>query len=203
MAAGDLCTLGDVRQALQVPAADTEQDPMINRLITALSKAITRYCGREFVKPDPDSAATRRFELDVSQPWLDLSPYDARDPVSVRIDPEQAGGGTLLTEHEDYRWWPRPNPDGVFSAIRFVWLPPALRHGGVWRLVDVNSKWGFAAVPDDVKELCVLAVQIWLHQNVSAFSTTFSIDEGRLERPEHLPSAVRAGLASYRRETAI
>lgn len=204
MAAGDLCTQAEVNAFLQTPAGDTEQNPIIDALIARASRAISRYCNREFAPPTA-ATTTRRFEVDVSQPWLDLAPYDLRALVApaVTIDPEKTGGGTVLTEHEDYRLWPRPNPDGVFTAIRFVYLPPAVRDGGMWRLVDVKGDWGFAAVPDDVKHWAILTVAIWLRRDVSAFSTTFNLDEERLERPEALPSAVRAGLGSWLRQTAV
>jgi len=203
VAAGDLCTRADVNAFLQTPAGDTEQDTLIDTLITALTKTITREYPREFVKPNPDDQATRRFELDVAQPWLDLVPYDLRTPVSVTIDPDQPGGGTVLAEHTDLRYWPRPNPDGVFTAIRIVYLPPAVRTGGRWRLVDVRGNWGFNAVPEDVKQACVVSVAIWIRREVSSFTTAFNVDEQRLERPEAIPSAARALLANYRRQTAV
>jgi hypothetical protein len=37
-------------------------------------------------------------------------------------------------------------------------------------------------------------VALWLRRDVSAFTTTYNLDESRVERPEALPSAVRAML---------
>jgi hypothetical protein len=43
-----------------------------------------------------------------------------------------------------------------------------------------------------------VTVALWLKRDVSAFSRTFNLDEGRTERPDALPSAVTAILAPYR-----
>ena len=46
--AGGLVDLTDVREFLQKPAADTDQDPLLEHFIAQASGAIMRYCRREF-----------------------------------------------------------------------------------------------------------------------------------------------------------
>jgi hypothetical protein len=71
-----------------------------------------------------------------------------------------------------------------------------------YALVDVTGDWGFASIPNDVKQACIEGVAIRLRRDVSAFSTTFNIDEARLERPEALPASVCQALRQYKRMIA-
>lgn len=201
MAAIDLTTRANVRAFLQKPAGDTAQDAIIDALVTAASRLIMDECEREFAPVT--ATATRTFSVARRNGalWLDLNPYDLRTVTQVRVDTDTSSPTTLASD--EYRLWPRPNKDGTFLAIK---LQPQSHSIGriAWedREVQVTGAWGFAAVPEDVEMWCRITVAIWLRRDVQAFSTTFSIEEDRLERPEALPSAVRSGLRHYRRFTA-
>lgn len=177
--AGALCTLGDVREYLQKPTGDTQQDQVLRALIGRASRLITRYTEREFT---PTTAATRVFRP-VGR-VIHLTPFDLRVVTSVTAD------GTVLTEGDDgYTLGPLPAYDGVYQNIRFA------QH---WKSVTVIGDWGFAAVPEDVRQACVTTVGIWARRDVQAFTQTFNLDEARLERPEALPSQVKGLLSQYR-----
>lgn len=196
MAAADLCTVQDVRDFLQKPSIDVSQDAVIGALITAVSKTITSYCEREFA---PVVAATARtFELQLfSWPaFLSFAPYDLQTLTSVVMDPDLEAA-TLSTD--EYRLFPVPQKDGVYTSIRLAPLtfPTIGRVSWATRQVKVTGDWGFPSVPADVKQAAVMTTAIWLRRDVSAFSSTFNLNEDRIERPEALPSAVRALLGSY------
>lgn len=196
MAAGDLCSLAEVRAFLQKQASDTAQDAIISSLITRASAAVMRYTERQFAPTE--TAATKTFEIDFNRDgFLDLAPYDLRSLTSILIDTDTGTSATLGSE--EYRLWPRPNPDGVFTAIRLV---PTTR-GGWSRFrhvqVQVTGDWGFSAVPDDVKHWTIVVVETWLRRDVAAFSTTYDANEDRVERPEMLPLAAARGLAYWKR----
>jgi hypothetical protein len=196
MAAYDLVGVADVREFLQKPDGATEQDAIIGALVARASRAILNYCGREFA---PQTAgASRQFWWRCESGSLSLSPYDLRTATSVKIDTVNGTGGTTLSTDE-YRLHPKPQADGVFTRVelRPYGFNPWSRFPD--REVTVTGDWGWPAVPDDVKHACVVTVATWFRRDVAAFGTTFSLDEGRLERPESLPSAVRAGLGHYRR----
>jgi hypothetical protein len=53
-------------------------------------------------------------------------------------------------------------------------------------------------VPPNVEQAAIITVATWLRRDVSAFSTTFDLDEQKVERPEALPSAVTRMLAPYK-----
>ena len=196
LATNALCTLVEARAFLQKDAADTEQDTIIESLIDRASEAIINYCGREFA---PAAAATlRRFRYRGGN-MLDLSPYDLQSATLVQIDTETSSPTTLVAD-DDYTFEPFPARDGVYQWME---LPnydvDSSCYPKGFREVEITGTWGFATVPADVKHAAIVTVAIWMRRDVSAFSTTFNLDEGRLERPEGLPSSVRGTLAGYKR----
>jgi hypothetical protein len=199
MAANDLTTLDAVRLFRQKPTTDTNQNELISSLITRASVAIMNYANREFA---PTTSQTARKFLYTNNGLVDLSPYDLRAIGAgyVKIDSDTASPTTLTTDQ--YRLYPRQSPDVTYGWMKF---DRALWWGGPnysWeREVEVKGDWGFASVPADVEEWCIVTVGAWLDRDSSVVSTTFNISEDRLDRPEALPSAVRAGLNTYKRDT--
>lgn len=196
-AATDLTTLANVRSFLQKQGADQEQDQIIQTLITQASGAITRYTERQFL---PEAGAEHTFEF--NQPLgslLSFAPYELRSVTSLRLDTDTSWPTTL--EAEDFRLWPKPNPDGTYLGIRLypLTLSPITSRWGLRRELTIDGDWGMTAVPDDVVNWCNVTVALWLRRDVAAFETTLHLDENFLERPRSLPSAVKAGLDLYKR----
>jgi hypothetical protein len=194
----DLCTLADVSQFLQKPVADTGQDAVISSLITAASRAIGTYCNRQFTS---EGTASHVYSVKFNgyrRGYVDLVPHDLQSATSVKLDTDQAAPTTLTAD--EYRLLPKSQSgDGVFT---YMLLQPYGLAGSLrWpeREVTITGTWGFPSVPEDVKQACVVTVTTWMRRDVSAFSTTYSLDESRVERPEALPSAVRALLSQYMR----
>lgn len=199
MAAIDLCGTADVYSYLQKPVTDTSGTTVTAALITRASRLIHNWTGREFI-PGAFGTAPGTAVQTVSY-WytggqiLNLAPHDLRSsPGTVQIDTETSSP-TTLTENTDYYLEPLPNPLGVYEAFRFSSGYDAVTP----RQVEITGTWGFASVPDDVQQACVLTVGTWLRRDVHAFSATFNVDEQRLERPASLPSAVMGMLNHYRR----
>jgi hypothetical protein len=194
--AGHLSTLAGVRDYLQKRGEDRAQDTTILQLLGAASKAMMRYVEREFAPQT--NGATRRFPLDPvdDERVIDLTPYDLRNITSVALSPESTSPKALAID-VDYQPLPIQKFDGVYGALELSRLLPlvstsALRFGRLY--LDVTGDWGFPSVPEDVDQWCKVTVWTWMRRDVQSFSTSFQIDEQRLERPEALPSAVRAGL---------
>lgn len=187
MAAIDLTDLASVRALSQANDRDVDDDALIERLITAASRSILNYTGREFVATA--SAEAREF---VSRGYLlDLAPFDLRSVESV-TDVTTPATPTAITA---YRLRPKPSRYGVYT-----WLEIPQLSGE--REIAVTGLWGFPSIPEDVSHWCGITVLMWIRGDVAAFSTTFEIEAGRLQRPEALPSAVRGGLKHYRRKAA-
>lgn len=193
MAAIDLCTTSDVRAFLQKPAGDTGQDSLIGDLITRASRLILRYTEREFAPKT--TAATRKFEWNGGG-FLSLAPYDCSSVTSVQrllYDDTPVTLGAI-----QWRAWPVQPVDGVYTAIR-IWGTVPQSVGIKPTIISVTGNWGFPSVPEDVKAACIETVTTWLRRDVAAFSTTYNIDEARLERPEVMPASAARKLDYYRR----
>ena len=164
--AGELCALADVRSLMQKKSADTAQDALITALIVPASKAIMKWCEREFA---PTSTAVARvFEYPWEGEFLSLAPYDVRTVTSVVVDSDVGAGVTLAAD--EYRLWPRPARDGTFMAVRL--RPLSVATGRVLfrnREVTVTGDWGFPSVPDEAKWATAMTVQHWLTVNVAAY----------------------------------
>lgn len=195
MAAGDLCTLEQVRAFLVKPTGDTGQDPLIGDLITRASALIATHVERELT---PTADATRQFYYDGSG-RLSLNPYDLRSVQSITFDVEPGEANTVLAASE-YRLWPLPSPDGTFSAIKFQTYRAS---SSSWadRTIAIRGAWGFAEVPAVAQDAAIKTVAIWLRRDAAAFESTFRLDEERIEHPKSLPSAVFDQLDTLRRRT--
>lgn len=202
-AAWDLCTLANVREALELPTADTTRDALIQTLISDLSRAIIREYDREF---SPAATATRRFPVPAGSLMLDLAPYDLRTVTTLTINPEVTG--TVLTSPSDYMLMPVTTQQGTYQAIRFAARLTSLHTSQTaqdygYTLVDIAGAWGFASVPEDVKRACVIAVQSALRRDLTELAIA-GIEEPQMIAPEgpathSIPAASRRLLAPFRR----
>jgi len=197
MAVGDLTTLAAVRALLQDEGdEDGFSDELVNDHIAAASGQITHWTRREFAQPDVDPTEPRTSERDEETTrdfvsvhgLLDLDPYDARAITAV-VDVTDGEPGSAVTS---FRLRPRPARNGVY-----MWLEvPGLAAD---REIEITGRWGWPQVPATVRRWCGIVVVSWLRSDVAAFSTSFAIDEGRMQRPEDLPRAAKQALKQYKR----
>src|SRR5262245_18909901 len=187
MAAQDLCTLPDVRAALEVPTADTKRDTLISSYITRASDALMNEVDREFAPAT--GSATRRFEI--TGFYLSLSPYDLRTVSSFVLNPEGTSPQTLVAG-TDYELRPIGSPSGTFGSDRFSGLL-ILASQTVFTfdhaLCDITGAWGFASVPEDVKQAAILTVAAWLRADKAALEQAAEVTgEGQILAPSFAAS---------------
>src|SRR5262245_47483090 len=188
MAAQDLCTLPDVRAALEVPTADTKRDTLISSYITRASDALMNEVDREFAPAT--GSATRRFEI--TGFYLSLSPYDLRTVSSFVLNPEGTSPQTLVAG-TDYELRPIGSPSGTFGSVRFSNLLTSLASQTAFSfghaLCDINGAWGFSAVPEDVKQAALLTVAAWLRADRAALEQAAEVTgEGQILAPSFAAS---------------
>jgi hypothetical protein len=204
-AAIDLCTLANVREALELPDSDTTRDALIQTLITGMSQAINREYDREF--SPATASATRRFQIPAGSLLLDLAPYDLRTVASLKLNPDINGGSTL-TASTDFQLTPVNNAQGTYLGVRFSNRVSSLHSSQTamdfgYTLCDIAGAWGFATVPEDVTRSCVIAVQSALRRDLTELAIA-GIEEPQSIAPEGpathaLPAASRRLLAPFRR----
>lgn len=184
----DLTTIGAVRKLLQDETSIP--DDTLQTMVTAASRSILNETKREFA---PKADKTDRSFLSTGA-FLSLSPYDLRGlPESVTLYTDREESEQVVLGKGEFRPMPISAEFGVYT-----WLDlPAVLSGRTVQ-VTIKGNWGFDEIPEDVAYWCGMTVVIWSRGDISAFSTTFVVEEGRVERPADLPSAVAKALKHYR-----
>jgi len=146
------CTLNELKAALRI--TDNTDNTLLENCIEAASRRIDGYCGRYFYQQNATVKIFARNELQV---------FLRDDLVSVTtLKTDNAGDmtfSTTWTANTDYALEPY-NADLLdipyyrITAVGGKTFPffvvPALPG------VEVTGVWGYPAVPDDVREACVL-----------------------------------------------
>lgn len=189
---GHLCEVSDVRLVLDKPGEDRAQDTVIEWFIKGASDLIHLWTGREFVATDTQPA-TRLFEVNGfcssrEVPIGDLSAV----PTAVLIVDAYGDTVSTLTVATDVVLMPLVRRS--WQPITSLKLRPDVVAISSDYLLSVTGTFGWPAIPANVRQACAQMVAIYMRRDVQAFSTTFNLDEARVERPEAIPSAIRAML---------
>lgn len=194
-----LCSVDDVRGFLQKPGTDTAQDDIISQLITRASRAIMGFTGREFVV-EGANPQTRTFDADVYARVATTTgiPIDDLQTTPTAVTLADANGTTIATYSvaDDLVLLPRNR--APWQPIDHIRVRPSAFAPGPYDVLTVSGSWGWPQIPEDVAQACIVTVGLWMRREVQAFTTTFNLDEGRLERPQALPSTAIDMLRRYR-----
>jgi hypothetical protein len=183
--AKDLTTLAAVRRLLQTPAAQTEQDPLLQEMITEASVMLQGELGRTFIA-ETGTTHTARYQ---GNGWVSLAPYDLRALTAVTFDSDGATPATVTAGNWRLR---SSTDDGTYLAV-------ALTDYSCQRArdetVELTGDWGFAEIPADVARGVKITVKTWLREGATF---TPAGDVIRFERVGRIPQDVLDGLAHYR-----
>jgi hypothetical protein len=148
------CTLNEVKAALRL--SDSVDDTLIENSIEGASRRIDGYCGRFFYK----TAATAVSQFARDPYRLQVSDIASTTSLVVKLDNDGDGtfeqtltlGTDYIVEPTDYIVQQRPIRTltmigGYTFPIYYLPSEPG---------VQVTALWGWNAVPDDVREACVL-----------------------------------------------
>jgi hypothetical protein len=206
---GDLCSVADVREQLELSDSERDRDPLIATYIQGASAQIIREYEREFA-PATVSLTARNFPWNPASRTLDLCPFDLRSVSLLRLSPEEAGPSTLV-EGSDFILSPVNDPDGVYTSLRFSgWLVTFsqryFRFGFI--NVEITGAWGFPTVPIPVRDACVLTVGASLRRDVAALAMAAvggDLTDIQPDMPANfaIPPAARRKLAPFRRNAGI
>jgi len=190
VAAIDLCSLAEVRGFLAYRTGWTDRDPILADLITRASQTIIREVGREFAPASPD--LTRTFPIDVNRTspygatrcdqWrntvVSLAPYDLRAVNTIRLHPESSSPTALAAG--DYQLKPVQSQFGTYRRVvlsRSLSLYSDLAVNYGYAKLEIRGAWGFASVPDDVKQACIETVASWMERDVAGLA--LETEDGR------------------------
>lgn len=148
------CTLNEVKAALRL--SDAVDDTLIENSIEGASRRIDGYCGRFFYK----TAATAVPLFANNAYRLQTSDISSTTGLIVKLDND--GNGTFettLTLNTDYIVEPtdyivQQRPIRTITMVGGYTFPMFYIPSECG--VQITAQWGWNAVPDDVREACVL-----------------------------------------------
>lgn len=144
-------TLAEVKSALRL--TDSTDDSLIEQAIEGASRRIDGYCNRWFYKTT--ATAVKVYPATLYQVGTD----DIADAsITLKIDSASDGTfATTWTQNQQYQIEPlnaviTGNPYRRIVAINGYQFPIAIDKP----LVQVTAQWGWASVPSDIKQACIL-----------------------------------------------
>ena len=179
-------------------SGDAADDAVIEAHIEAASRYIDRESGKRFFV---DSADQTRYYTPTDTYLLEIDPLSA-SPTSVSIDTTGLRSYTALTENTDFELLPynaaldgQPYTQLAIIAALSSYNWPLLTKG-----VKVIGKFGFPAVPKDIKE-ATLAIAQNLNSTRSGQTSAGRVTvtaAGVVIRPEEVPAFAQKVIRNYR-----
>lgn len=146
-----------LKDYLKIKSDKVEQDENLTDAIAAASSEIEKHCNRQFNKSD---TATARVYEPVDETTVFVDDFWTKDELVVEIDTAGDGSYSTVVPASDYELYPPNNVvDGQigwpFYEIQLVngYFPIYGRRKNV---VRVTAKWGWAAVPEAVRQAAVI-----------------------------------------------
>lgn len=176
-----LVTLNDTLDAMrltnQLKGVSENDQQLIRSLIVSASQLCEEYTSRRFSQV---AATARTYTYDGFE-TLDLGPWDLRSATQVQIDTDVSP--LTLDPTSQYRFEPRNAPYGVYTHLLlqpFSVGPSRLNFweggGSIFgagvatfgRQVTVTGDWGWATVPEPIKQGVKVLVARWFANPVGA-----------------------------------
>lgn len=214
----DLTDLEMVKAFGGIPTtgARPNQDTKLGLLISAFSRAIGRYCDRQFLGKawdgDVDATSTISFGYD-GNGWLSFSPWEPREIESVTLDGKSLPlYDPTAPEMETYSLLPlQKTTESTYLGVN---LPQRERHGqlavgsygtvfvgsGYVGQVDVVAKWGIVGVPEDVElATCISVLDAFRNPEGAASRAMGDFNMVEAQGGGNIPAAARALLGPLQR----
>ena len=146
--------LTDIKARLGSGLDRSAPDEMLEHCVEAASRYIDGVTGRRFYL---DGSASARLFVPNGSPMLFVDDIGATSGLVVKTDDDLDGDGDTTITATDYQLSP-VNAIGQgrpATAIRYATCWPVARSG--WASIEVTARWGWPAVPTDIKEACLIA----------------------------------------------
>ena len=137
MTAGDLTSLENVKEWLGLDPANTSDDDLLTRLITAASGFMQRYCNRQFA-----SQAWTEIRDGVGNVRMAFANYPVTAVASVTVSgetiPASSGAGTF---------------GYLFTDTMLILQGRRFRRG--FANVELSYTAGFDPIPEEIEQACI------------------------------------------------
>lgn len=188
------CTLAELKFRLTQTDADTTDNSALTDVITAVSRAIDKQCDRFFYFT---AAATRYYSAE----WTDwLLPDDIVSITTLKTDDDgdRTFETTWATTDYDLEPYNAAAHSEPYTSIR-VAPNGTQRFSRVRRGVELVGVFGWPAVPDAVREACILqSMRLWKRKD-SVYGVVGSAEMGQMLVIPKLDPDVKLLLDSFKR----
>lgn len=158
MALGDpYVELDRLKDYLKIKPEKIEQDDNLNDAINSASGEIEKHCNRQFQRTD--TASPRVYEPD-DEYCVKVDDFWSTTGLVVEVDTNGDGTFSTVVPSSDYEVYPR---NGVVDGqTGWPYYEISLVSGSfpVWHrrrgVVRVTAKWGWASVPEAVRQATVI-----------------------------------------------
>lgn len=190
------CTLAEIKSALRL--TDNADDSLLENAIEGASRRIDGYCGQFFYQKQATIELFTRFPYYVNIPNL------ASSAITLQTDDNGDGSFSTTWSASDYELEPTDTsltgiPYHRITAVGSKTFPllvaparPAVRLAGTF---------GWSAIPDDIREACVLLAMRGFARYNAALGVVGFADMAIQVRA--VDPDVRDYLMPYRRETVV
>ena len=160
MATNGYATLAEVKSALRIGTADTVDDVLIDNCIGAASRLIDGYCNRQFWAYS--SATTRVYQAN-SEYVCDIDDVYSLNSFVLKTSTFADGNFDVTWASTDVQLEPLNGIlDGLswsydkLRAIGDYLFPTVNANYGEQALVQVTALFGWASVPEPIKQACII-----------------------------------------------
>lgn len=190
-------TLDEFKAYAKITATDASDDAVIENIIEGISRQIDRWCKREFFT----TSATARY-------------FASYDGITLYVDDISSAVGLIVAsdDQDDLTY------SAVWAATDYNLLPYNPRNQMPYTRIEIatngnysfnrqrrgnkiTAAWGFAAIPEDVRQACLIISEAEYHsrfgENMSGTATITGA--GVVITPKGFPSAAVQKLEPFRR----
>lgn len=196
-----LCSLSDVKTAMSI--YDSTDDQRIELAINTASRMIEAACNRRFYQ---DGSATARTYVASTRICTLVDDISTTTGLIVKTDPGADGTFSQTWTTSDYQLEPLNGvidgqtwPYTTIRAIRSLTFP----FDGPQALVQITARWGWAAVPDPIKQAGIIQTIAVFKAAEAPFGALGLAETGILRIRTGLHPTAQALIEPYRREPVL
>lgn len=196
-----LCSLSDVKQAMSI--YDSTDDGRIELAINTASRMIEAACNRRFYQ---DASVSARTYVATNYTLTLTDDISTSTGLIVKTDPGATGTFSDTWTASDYQLEPLNGiidgqvwPYTQIRAIKSLTFP--FDYGQA--LVQVTARWGWAAVPDPIKQAGVIQSIAIFKAAEAPFGALGLAETGILRIRTGLHPTAEALIMPYRREPVL
>lgn len=164
-------TADEFKEVHQIDTGDELDDLKIGLDLAAASRAIDRHCHRQFGQVAAPVVRYYTTELDPTRSMWVASIDDLQDPDGLTVTyGGSAIAGAVLKPRNALA-------DG--KPYTELWWPQSGSHPGTGHeMTEVEAKWGWTAVPDTIKDACILQAARFYKRKDAPFGVAGSPEQG-------------------------